>query len=67
MELEHLFQQTMQFMVLQMIFMTSLYIAEQMGRGEMVRSFVRTAASVVVNVGPMSLLVYILFQVSRFS
>ena len=67
MELEHLFQQTVKFTLLQMVFMTSLYIAEQTGRGEMVRAFVRTAVSVVVNVGPMSLLVYILFQVSRLS
>jgi hypothetical protein len=67
MELEHLFQQTMQFTILQMIFMTSLYIAEQMGKGAMVRSFVRTAASAVVNAGPMSLLIYILVQVNRLA
>jgi len=67
MELEHLFQQTMQFMILQMAFMTSLYIAEEMGRGEMVRTFVRKTASAVVNAGPMALLVYILLEVSRLS
>lgn len=67
MELEHLFQQTTYFMVLQMIFSGTLYVAELMGRGELVRSFVRQAASVVVTFGPMSLLIYILMQVSKLS
>lgn len=67
MELEHLFQQTMQFMILQMVFTTSLYVAEQMGRGDVVRSFVRSTASAVVNAGPMALLIYILVQVSHLS
>jgi hypothetical protein len=67
MELEHLFQQTTYFMVLQMIFSGTLYVAELMGRGELARSFVRQAASMVVTFGPMSLLVYILVEVSGLS
>ncbi len=67
MELEHFSQQTMQFTILQMLFMTSLYICETIGRGGAVRSFLRTAAAVVVNAGPMALLVYILVEVSRLS
>lgn len=67
MELEHLFQQTTYFMTLQMLFSGTLYAAELMGRGDMVRGFVRQATSAVVTFGPMSLLLYILVEVSRLS
>lgn len=67
MELEHLFQQTTFFMTLQAVFMASVYMIEQMSSVELVNRFVRNLAHAVVNVGPMALLVYVLFEVSRFS
>lgn len=67
MELEHVFRQTTYFTVFQMAFMTTLYVMERTGRGEIIRSFVRSVTSAVVSFGPFGLLVYILREVSRLS
>lgn len=67
MELEHAFQQSGAFMALQLLFMSSLLIPGAVGRTDVYRAFVRTLTSYVVSFGPMALLVYVLYQVSRLS
>ena len=66
MELEYLFQSTGSFMILQLM-MGSLLMPAAMGRSDLYRSFVRSTASYVVSFGPIVLLVYVLFEVSRLS
>ena len=66
MELEYLFQHSGPFMVLQLR-MGSLMVPAVMGRTDLYRSFVRNMASYVVSFGPVALLVYVLFEVSRLS
>lgn len=52
---------------MQMLFAVSLLIPAAIGRLDLYRTFVRKIASSVVTVGPMGLLVYILYEVSRLS
>ena len=66
MELEYLFQYSGSFMILQLM-IGSLLVPAAMGRTELYRSFVRSMASYVVSFGPVGLLVYVLFEVSRLS
>lgn len=66
MELEHLFQHSGSFMILQLL-MGSLLVSAAFGRTDLYRSFVRSTASYVVSFGPVALLVYVLFEVSRLS
>ncbi len=67
MELEHLFQQTGTFMTLQMLVMGSLIIPAVVGRDDIYHAFVRRTASHVVTFGPVSLLGYILYEVTKLS
>lgn len=67
MELEHLFQQSGFFMTLQMVFMGSLLIPAAVGRVDIYRVFVRATASNVVTFGPVALLGYILYEVSKLA
>jgi hypothetical protein len=66
MELEYLFQHSGSFMILQLM-MGSLLVPAAIGRADLYRSFVRSAASYVVSFGPVAILVYVLFEVSRLS
>jgi len=66
MELEYLFQHSVSFMILQLM-MGSLMVPAAIGRMDIYRSFARNTASYVVSFGPMGLLVYVLFEVSRLS
>ena len=66
MELEYLLQHSGSFMVLQLM-MGSLMVPAAMGRTDLYRSFARNMASYVVSFGPVALLVYVLFEVSRLS
>jgi hypothetical protein len=66
MELEYLFQHSGSFMILQLM-MGSLMVPAVIGRMDIYRSFVRNTTSYVVSFGPMGLLVYVLFEVSRLS
>jgi hypothetical protein len=66
MELEYLFQHSGSFMILQLI-MGSLLVPAAFGRTDLYRMFVRSTASYVVSFGPVALLVYVLFEVSRLS
>ena len=63
MELEHVMQQSGWFIIMQML-MGSLLVPAMIGRVDLYRSFVRSAASNIVSFGPFGLLVYILFEVS---
>jgi len=65
MELEHLFRQSEFFLTLQLVLTGSLFIPGMIGRTDLYRSFVRKVASNVVSFGPMGLLVYVLYNVSR--
>ena len=67
MELEHLFQQTRFFMTLQLVFAAALLIPAAAGRIEIYRTFIRNTASNVVTFGPMGLLVYMLYEVSKLA
>ncbi len=49
----------------QLLFMSSLLFTGMMGRADMYRSLVNTLTSYVVSFGPMALLVYVLYGVSR--
>jgi hypothetical protein len=66
MELEHLLHHSGWHLILQML-MGSLMIPAIMGRGDLYRTFIRTTASHVVSFGPLALLVYVLYEVSRLS
>jgi hypothetical protein len=66
MELEYLFQHSGSFVILQLM-MGSLMVPAAMGRMDLYRSFVRSTASYVVSFGPVGLLVYVLFEISRLS
>jgi hypothetical protein len=67
MELEHAFQQSGTFMTLQLLFMSSLLVPGILGRTDIYRALVRALASSAVSFGPMALLLYVLYQVSRLS
>lgn len=67
MELEHFFRLSNELMMLQMLFAGAFLLPGAVGRMDLYRAFVRTAASWVVTFGPVALLLYVLFEVSRFS
>jgi hypothetical protein len=66
MELEHLLHQSGLLIILQ-IMMVSLIVPAMIGRGDLYRAFVRTVTSNVVSFGPLALLVYVLYEVSRLA
>ena len=66
MELEHLLHQSGLHLILQ-IMMASLMVPAMIGRGDLYRAFVRTVTSNVVSFGPVALLAYVLYEVSRLA
>ena len=64
MELEHAFLQSNFFTLFQMMFLGSLMVPSMLGRLDIYGKAARTAATVVVTVGPVAMLVYVLFEVS---
>ena len=66
MELEHLLHQSGWYLIMQML-MGSLMVPAMIGRVDLYRSFVRMVASHVVSFGPLALLVYVLYEVTRLS
>jgi len=66
MELEHLLHHSGGYLILQML-MGAFMVPAMMGRIDLYRSFSRAAASHVVSFGPLALLVYVLYEVSRLS
>ena len=67
MELEHLFQQSNMFMAMQLMFAGALLVPAAVGRTDLYQRFIRNTASAVVNVGPMALLTYVLYEVSKLT
>jgi hypothetical protein len=65
MELEHAFLQSNYFTLFQMIFLGSLMAPSLLGRADIYGKAARTAATLVVTVGPVALLMYVLFEVSH--
>ncbi len=65
MELEHAFQQSGFIMALQVFIAGSLLVPGALGNSALYQRFARTAATYVVSFGPMALLAYVLYRVSR--
>ena len=66
MELEHLLHHSGGYLIIQML-MAAFMVPALLGRVDLYRSFVRTTASHVVSFGPLALLAYVLYEVSRLS
>ena len=64
MELEHAFLQSNFFLLFQMMFLGSLMLPSMLGRLDIYGKAARTAATGVVTVGPVAILMYVLFEVS---
>jgi hypothetical protein len=54
-------------MLFQMMFLGSLMVPSLLGRLDIYGKAARTAATVVVTVGPVAMLVYVLFEVSQLN
>lgn len=67
MELEHAFLQSNFFMLFQMMFLGSLMVPSMIGRLDIYGKAARTAATVVVTLGPVAILMYVLFEVSHLN
>ena len=67
MELEHLFPHSPSFLILQLMAAGSLLIPAALGRAELYRMGIREMASNVVTFGPVALLGYVLYEVSKLS
>ena len=65
MELEHAFLQSNFFALFQMMFLGSLMLPSMLGRLDIYGKAALTAATVVVTVGPVAILIYVLFEVSH--
>jgi hypothetical protein len=67
MEFEHAFQQSEFLVALQLMIVSSLLAPGVMGGSALYYRFVRAVASCVVSIGPVALLVYVLYKVSHLS
>ncbi len=67
MDFEHAFQQTEFILAMQMMIVGSALGLVLMGRNNFYRIFVGQIASFVVTFGPMAVLLYVLYAVSRLS
>jgi len=65
MDFEHAFQQAGFISALQMMILGSLLAPGVMGRSDLYRAFAGRLASSVVTFGPMAMLVYVLYAVSK--
>jgi uncharacterized membrane protein YeaQ/YmgE (transglycosylase-associated protein family) len=65
MDFEHAFQQTGFILSLQMMVVGSVMGPAVMGRSDFYRIIVGKIASLVVTFGPMAMLLYVLYAVSR--
>lgn len=65
MELEHAFQLSSFFTAVQVLFMSSLVGFAFLGRADIFRAFVRTLTTYIMSFGPVALLVYVLYEVSK--
>jgi hypothetical protein len=67
MDLEHAFLQSNFFMLFQMMFLGALMVPSMLGRGDIYGKAARTAATLVVTMGPVAILMYVLFEVSQLN
>lgn len=67
MDLEHAFLQSNFFMLFQMMFLGSLMVPSLLGRADIYGKAARNAATLVVTVGPVAILMYVLFEVSQLN
>ncbi len=67
MDFEHAFQQTEFILAMQMMIVGSVLGLGVMGRNDYYRMIVGKIASFVVTFGPMAVLLYVLYAVSRLS
>ncbi|MDA8100926.1 MAG: hypothetical protein M0042_15015 [Nitrospiraceae bacterium] len=67
MELEYLFHSSGFALALQLLFLGSVMMPGAMGRADLYRKFLSATASLVVTIGPFSLLLYMLYEVSKLS
>ena len=67
MELEHMFLQSNFFMLFQMMFLGSLMVPSMLGRADIYGKAARSIATLVVTVGPVAILLYVLFEVSHLN
>lgn len=67
MELEHLFHNSGLFLAMQLLVAGSLMIPGAIGRSDLYHAFVKKLASAVVTFGPLGLLVYVLYEVSKLA
>ncbi len=65
MDFEHAFQQAEFILAMQMMIVGSVLGLGVIGRSDFYRIFVGKIASLVVTFGPMALLLYVLYSVSR--
>jgi len=65
MELEHAFQLSNFLTAIELLFMSSVAFFGFLGRADIFRSFVRTLTTYVMSIGPVALLIYVLYEVSR--
>ena len=67
MDFEHAFQQAGFISALQMMILGSILAPGVLGRSDLYRAFAGRVASLVVTFGPMAMLLYVLYVVSRLS
>ncbi len=67
MELEHAFQQSGYLAALQVFIAGSLLAPGFFGSRDLYRRFISAGTTCVVSFGPMALLVYVLYRLSRLS
>jgi hypothetical protein len=67
MEFEHLFHAAGFLVALNLMFVASMLLPAAMGRPDLYQAGVRKLAAVTVTFGPMGLLIYVLYQVSRLA
>ncbi len=67
MDFEHAFQQSGFLVALQLMVIGSVVAPAAMGGSALLQRFVRAIASYVVSFGPMAILIYMLYKLSRIS
>lgn len=67
MDFEHAFQQSGFLVAFQIMVISSIVAPAAMGGEALLHKFIRTMASCVVSFGPMAILVYMLYKLSRLS
>lgn len=67
MELEHAFQQSGFVVAFQLMIAASFFASGFIADSALLQRFVKAAASYIVSFGPMAILIYVLYHVSRLT